>query len=76
MQTFFSFLVKVAQSHVGVCPNISYKTFHTVTILMWKVSQKGPFYSSSAMAVADWPGKATWSSRIGTQAMALASKDG
>ncbi len=38
--------------------------------------QKGPFSSRSAMAFADWPGRATCSSRIGAQAIASASKDG
>jgi hypothetical protein len=54
---------------------VSNKMFHTVTILMRKVSQNGPFSSSSAMTVTDWPEKATLSLRIGVRAIALASKD-
>ncbi len=43
---------------------------------MRKVLQKGPFSSRSAMAFADWPGKATCSLRIKARAIALASKEG
>ncbi len=45
-------------------PKHSYRIFHTITMSMWKVLQKGPFSSSNAMAATDWPGRAISSSRI------------